>query len=66
MAFFAKNEGTLDRTVRTVVGLVLISLAFIGPQNPWFLLGAIPLITGLSGRCPAYRIFGVNTCSRKR
>ncbi|AHI05788.1 putative transmembrane protein [Bdellovibrio bacteriovorus W] len=66
MAFFEKNEGNLDRTVRIVIGLVLISLAFIGPKNPWFLLGFLPLITGLLGRCPAYKIFGVNTCPRKR
>ncbi|WP_374033992.1 DUF2892 domain-containing protein [Bdellovibrio bacteriovorus] len=66
MSVFPKNEGSLDRTLRIVAGLVLISLAFVGPTNPWFLLGAIPLITGLIGWCPAYQIFGINTCRYKK
>ena len=66
MAVFQKNEGSLDRTLRIVVGLVLVSLAFVGPANPWFLLGAIPLVTGLIGWCPAYQILGLNTCRYKK
>ena len=46
------NEGSIDRIVRIVVGLVLISLVFIGPQSPWGWIGVIPLATGLIGWCP--------------
>ena len=57
-----RNEGTLDRTLRVVLGLVLLSLVFVGPQTPWGLMGLIPLITGLAGTCPIYTLFGLRTC----
>lgn len=59
------NVGTWDRTLRIALGLGLLSLVFIGPQTPWGLVGLIPLITGLSRFCPAYRVAGVSTCSFK-
>lgn len=58
----ATNEGTLDRVLRVIVGLAILSLAFIGPQTPWAYLGLIPLLTGLAGSCPAYALFGIRTC----
>jgi hypothetical protein len=57
-----KNEGTLDRTVRVILGLGILSLAFIGPKTPLGFIGAVPLATGLIGFCPLYRILGINTC----
>lgn len=60
------NEGTLDRVLRVLAGAGILSLAFIGPQTPWAYLGAIPLITGLVGFCPAYALLGINTCGMKR
>ena len=62
MTFFAKNEGTIDRGVRVVLGLILISLAFVGPATPWGFLGLVPLATGLAGTCPLYSLFGLSTC----
>jgi len=56
-----KNIHPTERQIRIVAGAALISLAFIGPANPWFLLGFVPLITGLIGWCPPYAIFGINT-----
>ena len=56
------NEGTLDRTIRIVLGIALISLTLVGPRTPWGLLGLVPLATGLLGFCPLYRLVGVNTC----
>ena len=56
------NVGTIDRILRVVVGLALISLAFVGPQTPWGWIGVIPLVTALVGFCPAYRLIGVRTC----
>lgn len=58
-----RNEGTIDRAVRIIAGLVLLSLVFIGPQTPWGWIGLVPLATGLVGFCPLYRVFGINTCS---
>jgi len=60
------NEGSIDRIIRIVAGLVLISLVFIGPQSPWGWIGVVPLATGLIGWCPAYTLFGINTCSMKK
>jgi len=59
------NEGTVDRALRVIVGLGLVSLVFVGPQTPWGWIGLLPLITGLIGSCPAYTIFGMSTCSMK-
>ena len=30
-----KNMGSIDRVLRTIVGIVLIALVFVGPQTPW-------------------------------
>jgi hypothetical protein len=57
-----KNVGGVDRAVRIVVGLGILSLAFVGPHTPWGYLGLIPLVTGLIGWCPAYLPFGIKTC----
>lgn len=56
------NEGKIDRALRIVIGLVLIALVFVGPQTAWGWLGVIPLVTGLVGFCPMYRLIGIDTC----
>ncbi len=58
----ATNEGTLDRVLRVIVGLVVLSLAFVGPQTHWAYLGLLPLLTGVMGFCPAYALLGIRTC----
>jgi hypothetical protein len=63
--FFVRNEHQVERVIRVVAGLVLLSLVFVGPQTMWGWLGLIPLATGLSGTCPAYSILGVNTCPKR-
>ncbi len=60
-----KNAGTIDRSIRVVVGLILLSLVFIGPQTLWGWVGLVPLVTGLVGFCPLYRLIGLNTCPIK-
>jgi hypothetical protein len=57
-----RNIGTIERVVRIAVGLVILSLAFVGPQSPWAFLGAVPLLTGLIGWCPPYALLGISTC----
>jgi hypothetical protein len=66
MTLFPRNEHTFDRLIRIVLGVFVMSLAFVGPQTPWAYLGAIPLVTGLVGSCPLYTLFGVSTCGLKR
>jgi uncharacterized membrane protein YfcA len=60
------NEGTIDRTLRVIAGLVLIGLAVSGTIGVWGWIGVVPLLTGLFGFCPAYAIFGMNTCPMKK
>ena len=59
------NVGTLDRVLRVVIGLVLLSLIFVGPKTLWGLVGIIPLATAAVGFCPLYRIFGLRTCKAR-
>lgn len=64
-ALFPRNESTLDRVVRVVLGLLLLGLLAVGPVPGWGLaglIGLIPLVTGAVGSCPLYRLFGVSTC----
>lgn len=60
------NEGTIDRILRIVAGLGILSLVFVGPQTPWGWIGVVPLLTGLIGHCPAYSLMGLNTCPMKK
>ena len=60
--FFKTNEGTADRILRIVAGIVLLSLTVVGPKTGWGLFGLIPLVTGLVGNCPLYSALGLNTC----
>jgi len=62
-AIFPRNEHAADRVIRVVLGLGLLSLVWIGPQTAWGWVGLVPLVTGLAGRCPLYRMFGISTCS---
>jgi hypothetical protein len=56
------NEGTLDRAIRIVVGVALLSLTLVGPKSLLGLIGVVPLLTGLVGFCPLYRLVGLSTC----
>ena len=61
-----KNIHPVERVIRIVIGAFIASLAFWGPANNWFLLGLIPLFTGLVGWCPPYQLFGINTCPKPK
>ena len=60
------NEGTLDRVLRVIGGVVILTLVFVGPKTPWGYLGLIPLVTGIVGFCPLYALLRLNTCGAKR
>ncbi len=64
------NIGKLDRILRLVLGVVLILAALTaGGMGIWewllLLAGAAMLLTALTRRCPAYSLFGINTCGLK-
>lgn len=66
---FKRNEGILDRIARVTLGLVLLptGLFLLGGLQGNLLglvvtgLGAIGLITGATGVCPSYTLFGFST-----
>jgi hypothetical protein len=60
------NEGTLDRTIRVILGLGLIALVFVGPQTPLGWIGIVPLATGALGFCPLYKVLGLSTCPMQK
>jgi hypothetical protein len=59
------NIGGIERLLRAVVGLALISLVFVGPQTAWGWIGLVPLATAIVGWCPPYALLGINTCRAK-
>jgi len=62
------NVGTIDRAIRLVIAAVLISVGLGVVRGPRGIamaaVGAIPLVSALSGYCPLYMVFGINTCRR--
>jgi hypothetical protein len=60
-----RNESTIDRIVRAVLGVALIgggvavggTLAIV-----LYVLAAVMFVTALMGFCPLYRLFGIDTC----
>lgn len=55
-----QNMGGADRVVRGIVGIGLIVWGVMA-HNWWGAIGAIPLVTALSGWCPLYLPFGINS-----
>lgn len=62
-----KNVGSVDKILRIVVGLGLLSLLFVldAPMKYLGLIGLVPLATSLMGWCPLYTLLGVNTCKAR-
>jgi Inner membrane protein YgaP-like, transmembrane domain len=61
----AVDYAKLDRVmrgVRILVGLGLLSLTVVGPRSLWGFGGILPIVVGISGRCPASRLFGRTVC----
>ncbi len=71
---FKRNEGILDRIARVTLGLVLLptGLFLLGGLQGSVLgliatgVGAIGLITGATGVCPTYTLFGFSTLEMEK
>jgi hypothetical protein len=61
-----RNEGTLDRMLRVLLGLALIGLTVTGNIGAWGWIGVVPLLTAAIGWCPLYSMLGINTCKLQR
>lgn len=56
-----KNVGNADKWIRIVVGLVLISLVFIGPKTAWGWIGLVLIGTALINFCPIWAALKIST-----
>lgn len=65
----AKNMGQTDRTIRAVLGAVMIIAWFmVSGSFAWLLLvvGIALLATAAMGSCPPYALLGISTCKMKK
>jgi len=61
------NVGGIDRVVRIIAGLAILSLYFVleGNARWWALAGLVVLATGVIRWCPAYLPFGISSSKGK-
>lgn len=62
-----KNVGSVDKVIRVILGLVLLSMFFwVEGSLKWVgLVGLVPLLTAFVSFCPLYTLFGINTNKSK-
>ena len=63
-AVMKQNIHNIERVIRVVLGLIILSLVFVGPKSLWGLVGILPILTGLIGWCPPYQLLGISTCKK--
>ncbi|MDX8383212.1 MAG: DUF2892 domain-containing protein [Ghiorsea sp.] len=59
------NVGTVDRTIRVVLGVALTSAGLLGSgvgSMIIMIVGLVSLATGLTSSCPIYKAIGKSTC----
>jgi uncharacterized membrane protein HdeD (DUF308 family) len=64
------NLGLTERTIRVIVGGTLVTIGYLadismGAVIAVYLVGAITLMSGIAGFCPAWKLMGINTCRAK-
>jgi hypothetical protein len=56
----ACNVGKTDKIIRTIIGLVILGLGYA--FHNWLgLIGIVPILTAVFGRCGLYYPFKINT-----
>jgi hypothetical protein len=65
MNFLVVTDHPVERALRVIFGLGVLSLVFVGPKTAWGWVGILPLLTGVTGLCPLYTVLGISTCSKK-
>ena len=63
-----KNVGSIDKVVRFILGLILLSLLFFMNGNLKYLglIGLVPILTATVSFCPLYSIVGIKTCKTRK
>lgn len=64
------NLGGVERGIRIVLGAILIAVGYLADLPTAgviviYLVGAVAVVTGVAGFCPAWKLLGINTCAAK-
>lgn len=59
-----QNIHNIERIARIILGLIILSLVFVGPKTAWGWIGILPIATGALGWCPPYQLLGISTCKK--
>lgn len=61
-----KNVGKVDRYIRIILGIIILSLLFFLESDAKYfaIIGVVPLFTGLANYCPLYKLLGIDTKKR--
>ncbi|MBV6520711.1 MAG: hypothetical protein MNPFHGCM_00829 [Gemmatimonadaceae bacterium] len=60
-----RNLGPIDRAVRVLLGIGLLTFALAGEATAWWgWFGIVPLATGIVGYCPLYRLLHLSTARK--
>lgn len=57
------NMGNVDRTIRFILGALIIALGFYF-KSWWGVVGIVLFLTALVNHCPTYNLIGVSTNSK--
>lgn len=60
-----KNESTIDRVIRAILGIIILYYAYVSLAGAWaivgYVVGIILLFTAATGFCYLYKVIGINT-----
>jgi uncharacterized membrane protein len=62
-----KNENSVDRIIRVVIGLILLVAGYYTSgvlSIVLYILGAVALVTGATGFCGLYKLFNLSTIKK--
>ena len=65
-----KNVGTIDRSIRALVGIAAIAANLLGMVGGTLgiaalVVGVVLIGTAAIGWCPPYSLLGINTCATR-
>ena len=58
---FACNVGKTDKLIRVIIGIVIMLAGYFVFHSWWGLIGIVPIMTAIFGRCSFYIPFNINT-----
>jgi len=66
---FKANEGSMDRWIRAIIGVVILTVAYYSLSGKIqiisYVIGAILVFTAITGFCGLYKLLGISTIENK-